>query len=342
MALTLLVNTLLLAIPLGGSVGTLAGIDAHRAATGQKGLFTGDDSSNGGTGSSGGSSGGSDSTGGGSGSNNTISDNHTKNSQYCQSSYGITPPTQGEQFTLNPNQWGVTDTTSGWLCMNVTTFNNETYATKTTAPDWSVTWQFDQGPETQPVHAFPNIQVEDEFPLLVDGVDAIDFELAYTYGVGKTVATTMDESALTAASLQANVAVDMFFDADKERAQNSTLARLEVMVWFARFGASSDPIGYPTVVTTQTVNDTKFELYKGPRTAGSTTQYVLTWVAATNTDSFKGDIFPLVTNLTSLGGDNYPNNTDYMGILQFGTETYSADSNVTFAVSDLAIDVKKS
>ncbi|KAJ5267194.1 hypothetical protein N7478_010002 [Penicillium angulare] len=337
MALTFLVNTLLLAIPLGGSVGTLVGIDAHRAATGQKGLFAGDSDSNGGTGSSGGS-GGSDSTGGGSGSNNTISDNHTKNSQYCQSSYGITPPTQGEQFTLNPNQWGVTDTTSGWLCMNVTTFNNETYATKTTTPDWSVTWQFDPGPQTQPVHAFPNIQVEDVLPIVLNGVDSIDFDLAYTYGVGKTVATTMDESALTAQSLQANVAVDMFFDSDKETSQNSTAASLEVMVWFARFGASSDPIGYPR---RRHQPHGRCELYKGPRTSGSSL-YTLTWVATENTASFNGDLYPLIKDLYSMSGSHYPNDTDYMGIFQFGSEAYSSDSNVTFAVSELSIDISKS
>lgn len=96
MALTLLVNTLLLAIPLGGSVGTLVGIDAHRAATGQKPLFSSDGNSDDGTGSSGGSGG---STGGGSGNNGTTTDNHITNSRYCKSSYGISPPSKGEQFT---------------------------------------------------------------------------------------------------------------------------------------------------------------------------------------------------------------------------------------------------
>ena len=94
MALRLLVNTGLLAIPIGGAVGTLMGLDAHRSATGQPPLFTPDGHSG-----SGGSSGGSgDSTGGGQGHTGTT-DNGVTNTQYCELSYGVQPPTQGEAFT---------------------------------------------------------------------------------------------------------------------------------------------------------------------------------------------------------------------------------------------------
>lgn len=95
MALRLLVNTALLAIPIGGSVGTLLGIDAHRSATGQPPLFTSDGNSN--TGSGSGS--GSDSTGGGSGGTGSTTNNGVTNTQYCESSYGISPPTDGQLYT---------------------------------------------------------------------------------------------------------------------------------------------------------------------------------------------------------------------------------------------------
>lgn len=87
----LIVNAVLVALPVGGSVGALMGIDAHRAATGQKPLFTG---SNEGTDS--GSS--SDSTGGGSG-HDTVTNNGVQNTQYCELSWGITPPSKTEQYT---------------------------------------------------------------------------------------------------------------------------------------------------------------------------------------------------------------------------------------------------
>ncbi|KAJ5923501.1 hypothetical protein N7454_008746 [Penicillium verhagenii] len=337
MALTLLVNAILLAIPLGGSVGTLVGIDAHLAATGQKPLFSSDGDSDSGSGS-GGSSGNSGSTGGGSGGSGSVTNNGLTNTLYCESSWGISPPSQGEQFTLNPNQWGVTDTTVGALCMNVTTYNNETYPTKTTAPDWSVTWKFNAGPETQPVHAFPNIQVEDVLPVVLEDITDIDFALHWTYGVGDSIAASTDLTTLTAEDLECNVAVDMFFDSDKATAQNSTTASFEVMVWFARFGSSSDPIGYSDgIVTNHTINGTTFGLYSG---TNSNKQNVLTWIASETTEEFEGDIYPLITDLYSLSGSTYPSKADYMGIFQFGTEAFSAASNVTFGVTELSIDIK--
>lgn len=98
MALSLIVNAGLMALPIGGCLGTLFGIDAHRAATGQRPLFAPDPSENKGTSDS--TGGGQDSTGGGSGSGDGTSDNGVQNNPYCQSSYGISPPSKnGESFT---------------------------------------------------------------------------------------------------------------------------------------------------------------------------------------------------------------------------------------------------
>lgn len=139
----------------------------------------------------------------------------------------------------------------------VTTHNNETYATKQTAPGFSVTWQFDPGPSTQPVHAFPNIMVDDVLPLQLDKMTEVNLDLHWTYGLGNTVASSTVESTLTADNLQTNVAIDMFFDSDQNNAGNSTLAKYEVMVWFADFGSSAQPIGLAAgAVTTKTVNGT--------------------------------------------------------------------------------------
>lgn len=94
-----------MALPIGGCLGTLFGIDAHRAATGQKPLFApnpNDPDENLGVGTGGGSGGGQDSTGGGSGGSGSgdVSDNGIQNTQYCQLSYGISPPSKdGESFT---------------------------------------------------------------------------------------------------------------------------------------------------------------------------------------------------------------------------------------------------
>ncbi|KAJ5899617.1 hypothetical protein N7495_004361 [Penicillium taxi] len=342
LVLRLLVNAGLLAIPIGATVGALVGIDAHRAATGQSPLFSGESDSSGsgsGSGSNGGS--GSDSTGGGSGGGTpTISDGGKVTTKpYCDLSYGITPPTHGDSFTFNPNQWGVTSTSVGELCLNVTTFSNETYATDSTVPAWSVTWQYDQGLSTAPVHAFPNVMVDDIFPISLDSMQEINFDVEWTYGAGNDAADTIDETSLTAVNLNANVAIDMFFDSDKTTSQNSTSAKFEVMVWFATFGTSTDVIGHDDgIKKTMKLNNTTFNLYGGQNTA--TNQWVYTWKTAETTGTFSDDIYPLIEYLYTETGDDYPTKSDYMGVFQFGTEAFYSASNVTFNVPSMSIDIK--
>lgn len=333
-----------MALPIGGCLGTLFGIDAHRAATGQRPLFApnpNDPDENLGVGTGGGG-GGQDSTGGGSGgsgSTGDVSDNGIQNNQYCQLSYGISPPSKhGESFTLNPNQWGVTDTSVGGLCMNVTTFNNMTYPTQYSAPDFSVTWKWNPGPQTDPVHAFPNIMVDKVLPVGLDDMQELYFNVHWTYGVGDTIAETTDEDELTSNSVNTNVAIDMFFDSDKETALNSTNAKYEVMIWFATFGAATQPYGYPNVVTTRELNGTTFKLYSEKNK--NTNQNVLTWAAEKTVEQFSGDIYPLITDLYKLKGDVYPSSQDYLGYFGFGSEAFSASKNVTLGVTNLEIGIK--
>lgn len=71
-------------------------------------------------------------------------------------------------------------------------------------------------------------------------------------------------------------------------------------------------------------------------------QNVLTWVVSGHlTEEFTGDIYPLITDLYTMNGDIYPSSSDYMGVLQFGTEAFSSNSNVTFAVPKFWIDIQK-
>lgn len=90
MALKLLLNAGLIAIPVGGSLGALFGIDAYRSATGQKPLFAGDSGIGGGAGGS---------PEIGTGSNQTTTHNGVTTAVYCQDSYGIQVPSNGQQFT---------------------------------------------------------------------------------------------------------------------------------------------------------------------------------------------------------------------------------------------------
>lgn len=84
MAFKFLINAGLIAIPVGGSLAALFGIDAYRSATGQLPLFKG---GNGG------------STGGGSGGSGHTVNNGLTNTMYCEQTFGISPPSKGELFT---------------------------------------------------------------------------------------------------------------------------------------------------------------------------------------------------------------------------------------------------
>ncbi|KAJ5600280.1 hypothetical protein N7450_001347, partial [Penicillium hetheringtonii] len=131
--------------------------------------------------------------------------------------------------------------------------------------------------------------------------------------------------------------MNMFLDKDIETAVNGTRAKHEVMVWFAAFGDSAQPIGFNNgIVTTRELNGTIFNLYSGLK--GKT--YVFTWVVEKITERFVGDLWPLISDLFSLDGSSYPKEDDYLGSLSFGTEAFSSDGNITFWANRYEIDVR--
>lgn len=139
----------------------------------------------------------------------------------------------------------------------VTTFLNETYPTKTTAPEWSVTWSYPPFPEDQPVHAYSNIEVSEGLPLTLSDLKSLTVDLAWTYSVGNIPKDTSDTPDFNSIALNTNVAIDMFFDSLKSNATNSTIAEYEIMVWFAHYGDAAQTIGNASgIVDTQIVNTT--------------------------------------------------------------------------------------
>ncbi|KAJ5510741.1 Glycoside hydrolase family 12 [Penicillium expansum] len=328
----LIVNAVLVAIPVGGSVGALMGLDAHRAATGQKPLFTG----------------------------GTIAMTAPAAATalavvavitQSRTTAWSTPNTAsclGESLhhqklnntpVVNPNQWGVTSTSTGnGLCMNITTLVNQTYAAQT-APEFSITWQFDPGPQTAPVHGYPNIRVDNVLPKELENISELNLDLSWTYGLGDTTAASTDVQALATENLATNVAIDMFLDADADKAKNETQAKFEVMVWFWMSNLEAQPHGWGNPGINRTLDGTKFTLYTGQNDNG---QYVLSWVPEMGTivEKFSGDLYPLITDLYSFGGSDYPSKNDYLGSLSFGTEVYSVNKNVTFWADEYKIDIK--
>lgn len=80
-------------------------------------------------------------------------------------------------------------------------------------------------------------------------------------------------------------------------------------------------------------------LYTGRNGVG---QQVLTWVPASRTERFSGDILPLLSQPTGATAVDFPADTDYLGYIAFGTEAFSSKTNVTFSVPNFALDVQTS
>ena len=211
-----------------------------------------------------------------------------------------------------------------------------------TAPHFSVTWQYPQGPETQPVHAFPNIKLDGSgtlFPVAISTIKSIPVDVEWTYGLGTEAADTTDMEALSSADVNTNVAIDMFLDADMNSAQSTTQSKYEIMVWLCTIGAATQPIGLTQgALATEVINGTTFNLYFGQN---GQKQYVLTWSATTTVEKFIGDIAPLVTRVGQLGLPNFPSSADYLGYMGLGSEALWTPQDITFDVSYLSMDIKR-
>lgn len=80
-------------------------------------------------------------------------------------------------------------------------------------------------------------------------------------------------------------------------------------------------------------------LYSGRNGVG---QQVLTWVPTSTTETFSGDILPLLSQPTGAAAIDFPADSDYLGYIAFGSEAFSSKANVTFSVPNFALDVQTS
>ena len=67
----------------------------------------------------------------------------------------------------------------------------------------------------------------------------------------------------------------------------------------------------------------------------------MTWIAATTTEKYVGDIAPLITKLSSVPNVDFPLASLYLGHLGMGSEAFSANVNVTFSMPVFSVDLVK-
>lgn len=66
---------------------------------------------------------------------------------------------------------------------------------------------------------------------------------------------------------------------------------------------------------------------------------MLTWVSSATTETFYGDIRPLLTKLDTITQANFSSTGLWIGHLGMGTEAFSATKNVTFWMDEYSVDI---
>jgi hypothetical protein len=155
--------------------------------------------------------------------------------------------------------------------MTVTTFENSTYPSNSTAPPFSFIWDYpfvaanasSPANETKPlIHAFPQVQPASGdgavLPITLEDLGQLTLDCAWTMGIGDTNSSATSIRRLGASEVNATVALDMYLDSDKDKAGNASTAAFEMIIYFAKYGLE-DPVsfGNGTIVLTETLNDTE-------------------------------------------------------------------------------------
>lgn len=94
------------------------------------------------------------------------------------------------------------------------------------------------------VHSYPNVQYESiQLPTQLSNVKSFQLNASWSVYPSDQYSATTDVDALNAIGTKADIALDMFLDADETKATNASAADFEVMVWGAVWGGVW-PIGY--------------------------------------------------------------------------------------------------
>ncbi|KAF4334085.1 hypothetical protein FBEOM_12096 [Fusarium beomiforme] len=241
-----------------------------------------------------------------------------------------------------PNAWNKKSPKSGFTCLKV---DNST-------PAFSATWNWDK--DIQDVHSFPYVRFNHaNLPMRLSDLESIRLatDWIYTPGSPKQIPTDFssetwakNKAELASEKVMANAAWDFFLDDDRNRTLYPQVAAIEFMVWLGRVG---DPwwLGRQndSILSTVKLGETEFSLYYGRNSGGT---HVFTAVTKDNSDvlSFDEDFYPLFQYILEqahkhIEADDLPKDP-WLGIVEFGTETWLSDGNVTFTAANFAMDLK--
>ncbi|KAF4451309.1 hypothetical protein F53441_5730 [Fusarium austroafricanum] len=238
-----------------------------------------------------------------------------------------------------PNAWNKKSPKSGFICLRV---DNST-------PAFDATWNWDKNIED--IHSFPYVRFNHaDLPIRLSNLSSIRLSTKWIYTPGSPGQIPRDFSSskwaenkaeLASTGVQANAAWDFFLDDDRNRTLYPQAAAIEFMVWLGRVG---DPwwLGRKenSVLSKVTLGETEFSLFYGKNSGGT---HVFTAVTQDNRDilSFDEDFYPLFQYILEQARkkvDDLPKDP-WLGIVEFGTETWLSNGNVTFTAANFGMRI---
>ncbi|CAG7563463.1 unnamed protein product [Fusarium equiseti] len=248
-----------------------------------------------------------------------------------------------DSLSYYPNAWNKKSPKSGFVCLKV---DNST-------PAFDATWNWDKN--IADVHSFPYVRFNHpNLPMRLSDLESIRLATKWMYTAGNPSQITRDfsqakwqenKAKLGSEGVQANAAWDFFLDDDRNRTLYPQVAAIEFMVWLGRVG---DPwwLGRKNneILSTVKLGETEFSLFYGRNSGGT---HVFTAVTKDNADilSFDEDFYPLFKYILEQARENIDNPDDlpkdpWLGIVEFGTETWLSNGNVTFTAADFSMNLK--
>ncbi|KAK7425582.1 hypothetical protein QQZ08_007905 [Neonectria magnoliae] len=242
-----------------------------------------------------------------------------------------------------PNAWNNKSPDDGFACMRV---DNST-------PAYDATWNW--GEDIQDVHSFPYVRFgSDDLPMRLSNMRSIHLSTEWIMTAGaisepprsfsKSV-WSKNKKKLEKNKVQANAAWDFFLDNDRNKTLYPQAAAIEFMVWL---GSVGDPwwLGRlnGTILSNVTLGDAEFSLYYGRNSGGT---HVFTAVPRDGEDilSIDQDFYPLFEFILKQAHNHAETPDDlpkdpYLGIVEFGSETWFSDGNVTFTAANFGMKLE--
>lgn len=198
---------------------------------------------------------------------------------------------------------------------------------------FDATWKWES--DAASVHSYPHVNFNSPLlPVKMTSLSGLAIQSQWSMSPSSSPSIANDVEGLSQLNTIANVALDMFVDSDSTNAQSEVDASYEIMIWLGSFG-DPKPLGFSQGAScwNQSLGNVIFKLYTGKNHRGHRT---FSWMSPVNMTDFNEDISPL---LQALWRNKLIPGDAFLGLVEFGTEAFHSDKNITFTVSHFSMNL---